>query len=87
VTSWYTAGMTSKNKKRKPSRNADLIALGERIREERHRQGITQAYLAEKLDLSVAYVSLIERGGRNSPFTTVVAVAKALGVPVSKFIA
>jgi transcriptional regulator with XRE-family HTH domain len=29
-------------------------------------------------------VSLIERGGRNPPYTTVVAIARALGVPTSR---
>ena len=28
-------------------------------------------------------MSLIERGGRNPPYTTVVAIAHALGVPTS----
>jgi transcriptional regulator with XRE-family HTH domain len=41
---------------------------------------MTQEALARALDLSVAYVSLIERGGRNPPYTTVVAIARALGV-------
>jgi transcriptional regulator with XRE-family HTH domain len=45
---------------------------------------MTQEALAEALDLSVAYVSLIERGGRNPPYTTVVAIARALGVPTSR---
>jgi len=48
---------------------------------------MTQEALAEALDLSVAYVSLIERGGRNPPYTTVVAIARALGIPTSQMIA
>jgi transcriptional regulator with XRE-family HTH domain len=63
-----------------------LVSLGERIREVRHRQGYTQAALAEALDLSVAYVSLIERGGRNPPYTTVVAIARALDVPTARIV-
>jgi transcriptional regulator with XRE-family HTH domain len=47
---------------------------------------LTQEALAEALDLSVAYVSLIERGGRNPPYTTVVAIARALGVPASRIV-
>jgi transcriptional regulator with XRE-family HTH domain len=46
----------------------------------RHGRGLTQESLADSLDISVAYVSLIERGGRNPPYTTVIAIAKALGV-------
>jgi len=63
-----------------------LIRLGERIRDERRRRGYTQAELAESLNLSVAYVSLIERGGRNPPYTTVVDIARALGVPAARMV-
>lgn len=63
-----------------------LVKLGERIREERARRGITQAMLARTLDLSVAYVSLIERGGRNPPYTTVVEIARALGVATNRLV-
>jgi transcriptional regulator with XRE-family HTH domain len=75
--------MTAGIRMPKTRRFADLVALGDRIRQERHRRGLTQAALADELGMSVAYVSLIERGGRNPPYTTVVATAKALGVPVS----
>lgn len=57
-----------------------LRKLGEKIRLTRHARGLTQEALASSLGLSVAYVSLIERGGRNPPVTTVVAIARALGV-------
>jgi transcriptional regulator with XRE-family HTH domain len=79
--------MSAKSKKSKNTRPAELLHLGTRIREERHRQGMTQAALAEELDLSVAYVSLIERGGRNPPYTTVVAIARALGVATTRIVA
>jgi len=39
---------------------------------------VTQQELADKLGISVAYVSLLERGGRNPPLTTVIEIAKAL---------
>jgi transcriptional regulator with XRE-family HTH domain len=60
-----------------------LRKLGARIRDLRRSRGFTQEELAEALDLSVAYVSLIERGGRNPPFTTVAAIARALGVSLA----
>jgi transcriptional regulator with XRE-family HTH domain len=78
--------MPTKSKKNGGPRQAILVALGGRIREMRHRQGYTQAALAEALDLSVAYVSLIERGGRNPPYTTVVAIARALAVPTARIV-
>ena len=65
--------------RRNPNRNI-LADLGQRIREERRQQGLTQGDLASALSVSVAYVSLIERGCRNPPYTTVVAIANALGV-------
>lgn len=63
-----------------------LRRLGERIRDQRHAKGLTQEALAGKLSLSIAYVSLIERGGRNPPYTTVVAVANALGTTASALV-
>ena len=71
--------MANKRAQRDPRREV-LRKLGEKVRSLRHERGLTQEALAETLDLSVAYVSLIERGGRNPPYTTVVAIAHALGV-------
>ena len=72
--------MSSKSKQQRDPRREVLRKLGEKVRAYRHERGLTQEALAESLDLSVAYVSLIERGGRNPPYTTVVAIARALGV-------
>lgn len=76
--------MASKSKShrdpRRDPRREVLRDLGDRIRNLRRKRGLTQEDLAEALDLSVAYVSLIERGGRNPPYTTVVLIAQALGV-------
>jgi transcriptional regulator with XRE-family HTH domain len=70
----------AKAKQQRDPRREVLRKLGEKVRSYRHERGLTQEALAESLDLSVAYVSLIERGGRNPPYTTVVAIAHALGV-------
>jgi transcriptional regulator with XRE-family HTH domain len=78
--------MPSKPKPHKDPKREELRRLGERIREQRRHRGLTQEALAESLELSVAYVSLIERGGRNPPYTTVVAIAKALGVPAARLV-
>jgi transcriptional regulator with XRE-family HTH domain len=78
--------MPAKTKNPRDPRREELRRLGERVREERRGRGLTQESLAESLDLSVAYVSLIERGGRNPPYTTVVAIARALGVPMSRLV-
>jgi DNA-binding XRE family transcriptional regulator len=69
----------SKAKPQRDPRRDVLRKLGEKVRSLRHERGLTQEALADALGLSVAYVSLIERGGRNPPYTTVVAIARALG--------
>jgi len=79
--------MPTKTKNPRDPRREELRRLGERVREQRRSRGLTQEALAESLELSVAYVSLIERGGRNPPYTTVVAIARALGVPASQIVA
>jgi transcriptional regulator with XRE-family HTH domain len=79
--------MATKTKAQRDPRREELRRLGERIRERRRGRGMTQEALTEALDLSVAYVSLIERGGRNPPYTTVVAIARALGVPPGQIVA
>jgi transcriptional regulator with XRE-family HTH domain len=61
-----------------------LRELGERVRAARMARKLTQQDLAVALGMSVAYLSLIERGGRNPPFATVVRIGLALGVPVSR---
>ena len=74
------APKTSRGPGRRPRRNDVLRKLGQRIRTIRQGLGMTQQQLANALDLSIAYVSLIERGNRNPSFTTVVALAHGLGV-------
>jgi transcriptional regulator with XRE-family HTH domain len=54
--------------------------LGQAIRAQRTRLGLSQAELAESLDSSVEYVSLMERGQRLPALGTLVRAAKALDV-------
>lgn len=42
--------------------NIDYKLIGDRIRTERKRKDITQESLAEKLDVTIGYVSQVERG-------------------------
>jgi transcriptional regulator with XRE-family HTH domain len=55
-------------------------ALGKAIREHRSRIKLSQAGLAESIDASVEFVSLIERGARLPSIGTLVRVAQVLGV-------
>jgi len=63
-----------------------LRRLGERIRLCRLRRGLTQVSLAEEIHSSRDYVSLLECGSRNQPYTTVVAIANALGVSLADIV-
>ena len=60
----------------------DYKRLGERIREERQRLNLTQATLAEAIDISDTYMGAIERGERSLTLDTLVRLVKRLGVTV-----
>ncbi len=46
----------------------------------RQKKNLTQQALADKAGISVAYVSLLERGERTPPLQTIETLASALGV-------
>lgn len=56
--------------------------LGERIREERRRLNLTQAQLAEAIDISDTYMGAIERGERSLTLDTLVKLVNRLGVTI-----
>jgi len=56
--------------------------LGERIREERLKLNLTQAQLAEDLDISDTYIGQIERGERSLTLATLVRLTNRIGVSV-----
>ena len=60
----------------------DYKRLGERIREERLRLHLTQAQLAEDVDISDTYMGAIERGERSLTLDTLVRLVNRLGVTV-----
>lgn len=60
----------------------DYKRLGERIREERLRLNLTQAQLAEAIDISDTYMGAIERGERSLTLDTLVRLVNRLGVTV-----
>jgi len=60
----------------------DYKRLGKRIREERQRLNLTQAKLAEAVDISDTYMGAIERGERNLTLDTLVRLVCRLGVTV-----
>ncbi len=60
----------------------DYKRLGKRIREERQRLNLTQAQLAESVDISDTYMGAIERGERSLTLDTLVRLVNRLGVTV-----
>jgi len=57
--------------------------VGKRIKEERKRLNITQEDLADKTNLSVAFIGQIERGVNRASLTTIEKVAQALEIPIA----
>ncbi len=60
----------------------DYKRLGQRIREERQRLNLTQAQLAEDINISDTYMGAIERGERSLTLDTLVRLVNRLGVTV-----
>ena len=54
--------------------------LGERIKALRERRGLTQAQLADRVDLSVIFIRKLEAGERNASFETLERIARELRV-------
>ena len=65
----------------------DYKRLGTRIREERKRLNLTQAQLAEAIEISDTYMGAIERGERSLTLDTLVNLVNRLGVTVDYLLA
>ncbi len=57
-------------------------AIGKRLKEIRKREGLSQASLAEKADLSAQYVSQIETAKKRASLESLVKMANAMHVSV-----
>lgn len=60
--------------------------IGIRIKKERNRMKITQAQFAELLNLSVQYISDVERGIKHASLETMANIADQLNVSVDKLL-
>lgn len=60
-----------------------LLILGQKIRFERLKKGLSQEELAEKTDLSRRAISCIECGTNDSKYTTLLKIADALDIDIS----
>lgn len=56
------------------------ICIGERVRQARNASGYTQEKLAEKLDVTIQYVSDLERGVVGTSIPTLVRICESLSV-------
>ena len=65
----------------------DYKRLGERIRQERQKLHLTQAALAEAIDISNTYMGAIERGERSLTLDTLVRLVNRLGVTIDYMLA
>lgn len=67
--------------KRTPSMARKIF--GERLREERKKQGLTLEDVSEKADMAWNYIAQVERGERNVGIDNMAALADALETPLS----
>jgi transcriptional regulator with XRE-family HTH domain len=61
-----------------------VSAVGRRVRQLRIRAGMTQERLAERAEISVSFLSMIERGERSPHLETLERLALGLEVPVEE---
>lgn len=64
----------------------DFKLIGRRVRDFRQMRGLTQEKLAEVAELSVPYVSHIERSIKRASLTSLMKIATALGVTANDFL-
>lgn len=60
------------------------LLFGKRIKEIRRERKLTQAQLAEIVELSINYISQIETGVASPTFETIVKLAGGLGVEIKE---
>jgi len=64
----------------------EAIVFGTRVRKLRLSRGWTQERLAEEAELNSVQVSHIERGANEPKLTTIIRLARALGVKAGKLL-
>ena len=65
---------------------ADAPTIGEGIRRERLRRGLTLAQLASQVNLTVSALSQIERGASDPSISSLRRIAQAFGIPMFQFL-
>lgn len=64
----------------------DYNIIGKRIKEKRKYNAMTQENLAERLDVSVGYISQLERGISHINLDTLSNISIALGCDITEFL-
>ncbi|TBR20760.1 XRE family transcriptional regulator [bacterium] len=65
----------------------DIYSLvGRRVREERKARGLTQDFLASKIEIGPSHFSNLERGKRQMQLHTLDRLAKALRIPIHELL-
>lgn len=62
-----------------------LEKFGEKVREERHKLGLSQEELASRAGVHRTYIGMIERAEKNITLENIEKVAKALKITLSNF--
>ena len=62
-----------------------LEKFGEKVREERHKRGLSQEELAARAGVHRTYIGMIERAEKNITLENIEKITKALGLKISDF--
>ncbi len=68
------------------TKNIGYEGIGRRIRTARKAKGYTQEYVANRVDISYSYMSLIENGSSKLALPTLINIAKALDTTVDSLL-
>lgn len=63
-----------------------LKKFGQRVREERLKQGLSQEELAEKASLHRTYIGMIERAEKNITLINIGKISQALGISIEELL-
>ena len=64
-----------------------LVKFGNKVRQERHNQGISQEELADRAGVHRTYIGMIERAEKNITLTNVEKICTGLNIRISRFFA
>ena len=67
------------------NKEQNLKKFGKRLKELRVKRNLTQAELAEKVELSTNFIGMVERGLRNTTIDKLFALANVLEVSLEEF--